>query len=111
MSLQQIQREMEEELKIDRLIEKKCKKLLNKHYHNYKKVEQRDEAHALLVFTRKNLKTHHLCLNEANNRELDEAVTNPSFTVFFLKCKNPHDGLRATQGNIKSFKPVGYRLN
>ena len=98
MSLQQqIQREIDENAKIDKAIEKKCKRLIKKNYNNYYIVEKRENAHAFLVFFRKNLSIHHFCLNE-RNEAVDFALSDTSVTIFFLRCNNPKDGKRVAFG-------------
>ena len=105
MSLQQqIQREIDENAKIDKAIEKKFKRLIKKSYNNYYKVDKRENSHAILVFFRKDLSIHHFCLNE-RNENLDIAISDTSITTFFLRCKNPRDGKRVAFGDIKNSNP------
>ena len=108
MSLQQIQREMEREARIDRAIEKKFKKLLKTSmYKRYCTVERREIADALIVFFHFNLNIYHFCLND--EKALGFAVTDPRLTIFFLRSKNPHDAKRIAIGDIRSTTPVRTR--
>ena len=108
MSLQQrIQREIDEEARIDKRIEALKKHFLRQHANKkYRIVSTRKEADAILFFNRTNLTKYNIMLNEDINEETKEVLEscehNPYITLVFLKNKNPHDAKLATCGDIRS---------
>ena len=98
MSLQQqIQREIDEEARIEKIEKRFFRNPLNR---KYRKVKSRDEAHAILVFDRHNLSKYYIIINKE-----DAAITNcerdPNMVLIFLKSTNPHDVTNGIIGDIK----------
>ena len=104
MSLQQqIQREMQQEAKIDKTINNIVKRLLKlPDYKKYRIINDRKNSDAILVFNRYDLTTYNIALNDNKSKNLDEAIrisNNANF--FYLKNKNSHDSKNSTLGQIK----------
>ena len=103
MSLQQqIQREIDEEARIDKRIENLKKKILRRPGNRkYRFVDTKDKAHAFLVFDRAYLSKYSII-----SYEEDETITklesNPMFTIFPIRNTNPRDSRTATNGDIRA---------
>ena len=97
MSLQeQIQREIEQEAKLDKIIEKRIKD----YSRNYRVVPVREEADAVLIFNREKIYEYGFYLiSEEGNTILDMAPEN--IKLIYLKNRNPRDSKKATHGRIK----------
>ena len=84
--LQQIQNEMEEEAKIDRIISSKLKKILNS-TKNVKQVYKQEDCDMILIFNRDNL-------TSIQSMYVDDPKEKINFsereTIFYFKNKNTH---------------------
>ena len=103
MSLQQqIQREINEEARIDKRIESFKKRLMKLHCNRkYRIIPNNKGADAMIVFNRNNLSKYNIVLYEENNETLATIENNPKYTLIFLKNKNPHDAKLSTYGDLK----------
>ena len=106
MSLQQqIEREMQQEAKIDKTINNVVKRLFKlPDYKKYRIINDRKNSDAILVFNRYDLTTYNILLNDNKSKNLDEAIrisNNNNAKIFYLKNKNPHDSKNSTLGQIK----------
>ena len=108
MSLQQqIEEEIQREVKIDKRIAGIVKRILKyKENNKYRIVSTRKEADAILVFIRSDLTRYNIVLNEENNEHLNSYEHDDRISMIFLKNKNPHDGKKATVGDIINTEPV-----
>ena len=100
--LQQIQREMEEEARLERFIEKRKHKILKlPENRRYRLVDSKDKAHAFLVIDRNELDKYSIFANED-----DEVITkmeeSSDLYVFPLRNTNPRDSKKSTAGYIRS---------
>ena len=103
MSLQQqIEREMQQEAKIDKYIDALVKRVL-KENRQYRLINDRKNSDAILVFSRYDLTTYNIVLNDNKSKNLDEAIriSNNNVKIFYLKNKNPRDSKNSTLGQIK----------
>ena len=103
MSLQQqIQREIDEQARIERLIEKKKHKVL-KYPENrkYRLTDSKDKAHAFLVFNRADLTTFGI-LSDEDEELVCKLEGEPTIHIFPLRNTNPRDSQRATKGSIRA---------
>ena len=104
MSLQQqIQREMQQEAKIDKTINNIVKRLFKlPDYEKYRIINDRKNSDAILVFNRYDLTTYNIVLNDNKSKNLDEPIRiSNNAKIFYLKNKNPHDPKNSTLGQIK----------
>ena len=99
MDLQTLQREIQQEAKIDKAIDGIVNKWL-KVNRNYRKVNSRKNATALLIFIRSDLSRYSFGFNEENNETLDRYEQDDRLTVIFLRNRNPHDCNKTTIGHI-----------
>ena len=102
MSLQQqIQREIDEEARIDKKIENFKKRFLKfKSNRKYIITETRKESHIIIIFDRENMSSYNVFYNNEKDEQLKECETNPRYTMIFLKNKNPRDTKSNTIGDI-----------
>ena len=98
-TLQQIEEEIQREVRIEKRIENIKKKFL-KHNRKYRLVETKDKAHAFLVLNRNDLSTFHLISYE-EEETISKLENNPELVVFLLKNTNPHDSRKTTNGDIR----------
>ena len=107
MSLQQqIQREIDEEARIDKRIESMKKRILKQPGNRkYRILSTNNGADAALVFVSKNLTKYSIVLYEENNEILNGFENDSRFSMIFLKNKNPHDTKLTTYGYIKAMGP------
>ena len=102
MSLQQqIQREIDEEARIEKRIENLKKKFFKKPQNRkFRLVESKDKAHAYLVLNRNDLSTYHVVSKE-EDKTLSKCENTPGLVVFLLRNTNPHDSKNTTNGDIR----------
>ena len=105
MSLQQqIQREIDEEARIDRKIELFKKKFLKqKSNRKYTITPTRKDANMIIVFDRTNVTKYDIVFNDETEEALKSCETNPRYTMICLKNKNPRDTRLNTIGDITRF--------
>ena len=103
MSLQQqIQREIDEEARIDRLIEKKRHKILRfPENRKYRFVDNKNKAHAFLVIDRNELTKYGILAYE-EEETITKLESAPNISIFPLRNTNPRDSIRSTVGSIRS---------
>ena len=97
-TLQQIEEEIQREVRIEKRIENIKNKFL-KHNRKYRLVETKDKAHAFLVLNRNDLSTFHLISDEEET--ISKLENTPELVVFLLKNTNPHDSRKTTNGDIR----------
>ena len=102
MSLQQqIQREIDEEARIDRKIESFKKSFLKyKSNRKYTITPTRKDANIIIVFDRTNVSKYDIVFNDESDESLKRCETNPRYTMVCLKNKNPRDTRSNTLGDI-----------
>ena len=108
MSLQQqIQREMQQEARIDKAIDGIMKRLLKQNENKkYRIVYNRKHANAMFVFNRSDLSNYSFILNDEDNEKLNKIVYDNRVRVIYLKNTNPHDSKNSTIGDIKNTVPL-----
>ena len=100
--LQQIQREINEEARIERFIEKKKLKILKLPQNRcYKLVDSKDKAAAFLIFTSKDFSRHSILANE-DKEAVTKLEASPNVYLFPLRNTNRKDSKRTTTGTIRS---------
>ena len=82
--IREIQQEMQQEDKIDKYIDSKVNKWLKTH-RNYRKVNSRKDATAMLIFILANLSRYTFVFNEKNNETLDRYEHDEKLTLNILK--------------------------
>ena len=102
MSLQQqIQREIDEEARIDRRIEKIKKRFFkNPINRKYREAKSKDDAHAILIFERNNLSKYSIVLNK-EDLAITHCERDPGMVLIYLKSTNPHDTMTGVIGDIR----------
>ena len=102
MSLQQqIQREIDEEARIDKKIEFFKKKFLKQNSNRkYTISPTRKDASIILLFDLTNVTKYDIVLNNETDEALKSSETNPRYTMICLKNKNPRDTRLNTIGDI-----------
>ena len=102
MSLQQqIQREIDEEARIDKKIENFKKHFLKrKANRKYIITETRKESHIIIIFDRENMARYDIFYNNEKDEQLNRCETNPRYTMLYLKNRNPRDTKSNTIGDI-----------
>ena len=102
MSLhQQIQREINERAKIERLVEKKKKKVLNQPQNRcFRLIDNKDDADAFLIFNLIDVTIYTIVLNNKNT--VEELEKYQDAFIYPLRNTNRRDSKNATKGNITS---------
>ena len=90
-----IQREMDIEAEIDRIIDKKKRKFLRENK-QFKVVSDREDCDSILYFHRVLPVYLSYCIDDKRQ----DVLFDENYTFFFLKNKNPHDG----RLNSRAFK-------
>ena len=108
MSLrQQIQREIDEEARIEKLIEKKRQKILKlPENRKYRFVATKDKTHAFLIIDRYDITRYSILTNED-----DAAIARMEARPNIHKNTNPRDSLKTTAGSIRSVLIPNNRIN
>ena len=105
MSLQQIQREIQQEGEIDKKIDSMVKRILKQKSNNkYRVVSTKKDSDVALVFVRSNLSKYHI-VSTSNNEDIEWFENDNRITLIYLKNRNPHDSKRCTIGDIKNVAP------
>ena len=100
--IQQIQREIDEEVRIGKFIEKFKKRFLKaKRNRKYKFVSTKKEADMVVVFDKLNLDKYYVILNREDDQGLIHAETNPQYTLLYLKNTNTRDTKLNTMGELR----------
>ena len=110
MNFEAIQREQQQELKIDKAIEKIATRWLKQNKY-FRKVYSFKDATALLIFFRAKLSHFKLVYKEENDI-IQNYLNDDRVTILFLKSTNPHDSNNSTLGHIKKKKKkTGVKVN
>ena len=100
MNFEAIQREQQQELKIDKAIEKIATRWLKRNKH-FRKVYSFKDATAFLMFLRTKLSHFTLVYKEESNDFIQNYLNDDGVTIVFLKSTNPHDSNKSTLGYMK----------
>ena len=100
MDIQAIEREIQQEAKIDKTIEKLTTRWFKQHKH-FRRVDTREKSTAMIIFNRAELHKYTLIYNEENNPTLDSYMNDDRLTVIFVRNTNPRDRNKNTLGCIR----------
>ena len=84
MDLQTLEREIQQEAKIDKAIDGIVNKWL-KLNRNFRRTDKKENSTAMFVFIRKDLSRFTIAYNKKDNPVLDRYVSDDSLTVVFVK--------------------------
>ena len=100
---QSIEREQQEEERLNKRIELFKKKFLKQRaYRKYKLVPNIEEADIIILLKRNKLSEFAIMVNNNKNEEILSEEGKKVYEIFYLKNKNPRDGKLNTIGDFYS---------